>query len=421
VSTEHRPDTDPDVAFDLRPHPSLAADFRSALMAIHAAVVIVGHDGTIRFANPAADRLLGLDEPSAIGQPFGLPLTDAGHTAEIELRTPGGPVSVEMRVEPCAWGTEGASVVVLIDVTHRVHTEARLRGISERLELATAGTGNAVFDWDLVEGRFHAAGGWHMFPSTIDDDDPERWFGLVHPDDAEALERAIGAHLYGDEDQVRYDHRLRSDDGQYRWVSLRARAVFEDGAPVRLAGVLVDIDEQRQREDVLRHAALHDPLTGLANRALLLDRMEHAVQRAIWEPRRRYAVVLLDLDGFKAVNDTHGHAAGDELLRELADRMRHAVRPADTIARLGGDEFAVLVDSFVEAVAVEALTQRLRARLSEPVVLGDGEVTVQVSASIGAVISTRKPTSVEALLELADAAMYRAKAAGGNCVEFDQL
>ena len=136
---------------------------------------------------------------------------------------------------------------------------------------------------------------------------------------------------------------------------------FEDGDAVRLSGVLTDIGEQRAREDQLLHDSLHDALTGLANRVLLIDRLDHAVQRSVWEPRRRYGVLLIDLDGFKAVNDNYGHAAGDALLVDLAERMVAAVRPGDTVARLGGDEFGVLADSFIGSrTAFDALAARLR-------------------------------------------------------------
>lgn len=399
-----------------------ASDYRTVIESVQAAIMVVGEQGLIHYANPSAEELFGMSHLELRNSSLGIPIAGPEQRTAIELRRDGTPITVEMHVEPCSWGDEHCAVVTFVDVSHRVHTEERLRAMKERLELATAGSADAPFDWDLETGNFHTTSMWTMLvhnDPTIDTRDPDRWLGRVHADDRASLEQALGEHLYGDEDQVRHDHRVLAPSGEYQWRSVRARAVFDGDRAVRLAGVLADVHDERSREARLRHDALHDPLTGLANRALLLDRLEHAAQRLQWEPRRRFGVLLLDLDGFKAVNDTHGHIAGDSLLKELADRMQAAVRPADTVARLGGDEFAVLVDSFVAPLAVETLARRLRAAAAEPVQIG--ALRVGVSASIGAVISQSKPKDLSELLQHADAAMYRAKAQGGNAIEITTI
>ena len=169
---------------------------------------------------------------------------------------------------------------------------------------------------------------------------------------------------------------------------------------------VTDLKEQ------LRHQALHDPLTGLPNRTLFLDRVRHAVDTAgrtrIWP-----AVLYLDLDGFKPVNDTHGHEAGDVLLRTVADRLRGCLRPADTAARLGGDEFVVLLNGPIDRFGVARVVERIRTQLDVPVLLGDGVVTT-VGASIGVALGDGNVLDSDMLVRNADIAMYAAKRTGGN-------
>ena len=169
---------------------------------------------------------------------------------------------------------------------------------------------------------------------------------------------------------------------------------------------VTDLKEQ------LRHQALHDPLTGLPNRTLFLDRVRHAVDTAgrtrVWP-----AVLYLDLDGFKPVNDTFGHEAGDVLLRTVADRLRGCLRPADTAARLGGDEFVVLLNGPIDRFGVARVIERIRAQLDVPVLLGEGVVTT-VGASIGVAIGDVDIPDADTLVRNADIAMYTAKRSLGN-------
>src|SRR6185436_4266639 len=169
-------------------------------------------------------------------------------------------------------------------------------------------------------------------------------------------------------------------------------------------------------EEALRHEATHDHLTGLPNRSLFLDRLEHAIERG----RRhdaRFALLYLDIDGFKPVNDGHGHLAGDELLRQIAARLRGAVRAEDTVARLGGDEFGALLEAPVDAAAVLRKAQELVALLAAPFALalpGRAATTVQVGASVGAALFPAHGRSVDELVHAADEAMYQAKRGGKN-------
>jgi diguanylate cyclase (GGDEF)-like protein/PAS domain S-box-containing protein len=172
-----------------------------------------------------------------------------------------------------------------------------------------------------------------------------------------------------------------------------------------------DVTHQRELENRLRHQALHDPLTGLPNRALLVDRMRRAVER-VRRTRRPIALLYLDLDRFKTINDTLGHTAGDRLLEAVGRALDGSVRPGDTLARLGGDEFAVLLDDVSDAGHALEVAARLQSSLSGPMPIG--QVAVNVEASIGVAVLDDSEVGADELLRRADMAMYAAKALGKN-------
>jgi diguanylate cyclase (GGDEF)-like protein/PAS domain S-box-containing protein len=188
---------------------------------------------------------------------------------------------------------------------------------------------------------------------------------------------------------------------------------LEAGGETFVVATIVDETERRRSADELFHRAVHDPLTGLANRVLLVDRLDHALARA---DRRAQTVAALyvDLDGFKAVNDTSGHAVGDEVLRIVADRLAGAVRPEDTVARFGGDEFVVLCENLADPGDALRVADRILADLGRPIRHRSG--WARLSASVGVVLADG-PGSGAALIDAADQAMYRAKRRGGAAVE----
>ena len=210
--------------------------------------------------------------------------------------------------------------------------------------------------------------------------------------------------------EYRHELRVASADGQTIWVEVHARPLHdESGLFIGMSGTLTDITARRALEERLLVQAFNDELTGLANRALFKDRLEHALtRRAV--TRRMVGLLYLDVDRFKTVNDSLGHNAGDALLKAIADRLHSVLRPEDTIARLGGDEFAILVEDVRLPDQILALAERVLASFEAPFDLVGRQVTVQ--SSIGVVVAPAGDRTADHLLRDADVAMYRAKVGG---------
>ena len=233
-------------------------------------------------------------------------------------------------------------------------------------------------------------------------------FSFMHEDDRDRAQRAI-VHASAGGGVAKVEVRVRHQDGSYRWIDASVSDLRDEPGVNGMVTNFRDITDQKTLEDQLAHQAFHDPLTGLANRALLLDRIDHALATRRRHPKRHVALLYLDLDDFKTVNDGLGHAAGDALLREAAARLDRGLRPGDTAARLGGDEFAVLL----EDLATHDMAYEVGARLLESLQTpfdADGEA-VCITASVGIAVSTGDEDAA-GLLRNADLAMYRAKGDG---------
>jgi diguanylate cyclase (GGDEF)-like protein/PAS domain S-box-containing protein len=299
---------------------------------------------------------------------------------------------------------------------------ARIRGTSERYELATQGSGDGLFDWDLRSGRCYYSPSFAALlgcaPGELGDS-PDEWFARVHPEDLPGLRAAFEAQRTTPEARVDCEHRVRRKDGAWRWLLARACTSRNNaGEAQHVAGWLTDIQDRKRSEDQLRHHAFHDPLTGLPNRALFMDRLTHALSRARRNASHRFAIVVLDLDRFKVVNDSLGHVAGDELLVSVGQRLESCLRPGDTVARLGGDEFMLLLEDVEGLEDARAVAERIQRALAVPLPLSGHDVTA--SASIGIAVGDGSISDAHDLLRDADTAMYEAKSRGsGQLISFD--
>ena len=240
--------------------------------------------------------------------------------------------------------------------------------------------------------------------------DPELWPSRIHPDDRGAALAAYETHWLTGE-PLRAEYRMIARDGTEIWVRDEAFAMADDTRSGRRVsqGLLVEITDSKRLESKLIHDALHDPLTGLANRVLLRDHLERALARHGRAPGA-VALLFVDLDDFKQVNDSFGHAAGDQILCQVAERLRAAVRGDDVVGRQSGDEFAVLLDRVLGADEATVAAERILRELRRPIQLG-GRVVV-VGGSIGIAVASERGSTAEDLLIQADAAMYAAKRAG---------
>jgi diguanylate cyclase (GGDEF)-like protein len=239
---------------------------------------------------------------------------------------------------------------------------------------------------------------------------PDDVLAAVHLDDRERVRQAL-ASLATQGKTYDLTHRIVRPDGEVRIVHQRAELVRDaEGQPVRRVGIIRDITERKALESQLTHQATHDPLTGLPNRTLLLDRIGQALARARRD-RNHCAALFLDLDRFKEINDALGHASGDQLLVAVAARLRPAMREEDTLARLGGDEFVALLENVTEVGEAARTATRLACALRAPLTI-DGQ-DLRIGVNIGIVISGPEHESATDLLRDADIAMYRAKTAGG--------
>lgn len=411
---------------------------------------IVAPDGTLLYANSAFGRVFGYDPEEAIASrlnvleyvhPEDLAKVAADTQtalAELEAIRQGGDTVAEapshrteyrFRHADGSWRhVEGVATYLLDDpevegvvinardITRRKEAEARLEESEQRVRQLFEQSADALFVHDgagnLIDCNAEACRSlgytreeliyWRV--SDLTDN-------LIVHDEQSEQEKEGGTLwqriLAGDPEThqaVHFGEHIRKDGSRFP-IEVRLSGVDYGGRRLILASAR-DISERRSLEEQLSHRAFHDPLTELPNRALFKDRLELAIERAKRDRRERAAILFLDLDGFKAVNDHFGHGAGDALLVAVSERLSGCVRPGDTVSRFGGDEFAVLLEGAVSEIAHE-VTARIERALAEPFDLGQ-ERRAQVSASIGLAL-TEPDRQADELLQEADREMYRRK------------
>ncbi len=337
----------------------------------------------------------------------------AGHwEAEVRHILPDGG-ALWVRIGVSAWRRDEADapqrcIAIMQDVTERLNG---LRNSEELLRLGQKAGRIGAFNRDLQTGLLDCGAETRsMFGLPFGDGPitPETWLSACVPEDRLRFLEAVNAALDGRIEDVGFEFRIqRPDDAGVRHLELRGRYFYDsDGRPLRSVGVVIDVTERKQAEERLAYAARHDALTGLANRTLFAERLSAASARAL--TGEGFAVLCLDLDRFKDVNDALGHLQGDRLLIEVATRLRAELRAGDTLARLGGDEFAVIQVDVRNPEDSGRLARRLVERIAEPFTLDDQRVTV--GASVGVAVAPRDGVKGEELLNAADLALYQAKA-----------
>jgi len=327
--------------------------------------------------------------------------------------------TLEVRIRPLS---DGGLVATYSDVTERHKAETALRESEERYALAAAGANDGLWDWNLGSNRIFFSDRWKEmlgFSAEEIGDGAEEWFSRIHPEDVQRVTAQIDAHLSGAAANFESEHRVRHFDDSYRWMLVRGLAVRDaDGNAYRIAGSMTDITERKRSEEQAIHDALHDSLTSLANRTLFLERVRQALARQRRTPSAQFAVIYLDLDRFKVVNESLGHVHGDDLIIAAARRLEQNLKFGDTVARLGGDEFAIMLEDVRDKEDATGLSDMLQKALSTPFMLGGKEVFT--TASMGIAHSAENYVRPEDILRDAELAMYRAKELGkARSVAFD--
>ncbi|CCQ72852.1 Putative sensor protein containing GAF, PAS and Diguanylate phosphodiesterase domains [Magnetospira sp. QH-2] len=316
-----------------------------------------------------------------------------------------------------------ACAAILGQARNHLNADLELANQKERFDLAMRGSNDGLWDWDLVEDEVFLSPRWKTMLGYKNEEmgqAPDEWLDRIHLEDRTLFREALDAHLMGQTPLFVSEHRMRHHDGNYRWMLARGIAVSDDNdRPTRIAGSLTDITERKLVENRLLKDAFHDALTGLPNRALFVDRLEQAIARSKRHEDNIFAVLYLDFDRFKVVNDSLGHSYGDQMLIEIAHRLKESTRDLDTIARLGGDEFAVLLEELDGPHYGEHVAQRINDALCVPFKLAGREIVS--SASIGIAMSSTGYERPGEVVRDADIAMYQAKTRGrGRHVVFEK-
>ena len=296
--------------------------------------------------------------------------------------------------------------------------QTMVRESEERYALAARAANDGQWEWNARTQALHLSDRSYTLLGLESGPRANRlaeWRTVIHPDDLAVMKRSLKKAADHPQETVDSEFRIRTADGSYRWMLARAVGVPSSHGPVeRVVGSLSDIHERRSLEHQLRTNALHDPLTGLPNRRLFLDRLKGAI--ALWKRSAiPFAVIFLDLDGFKTINDSLGHQMGDRVLSEVGARIMRELREVDTGARFGGDEFAILLHGTDPGGAI-VVAERVRAALSKTMDLDGHECAM--GASMGVTTSAVGYASAEDVLHDADTAMYRGKAAEPGSISF---
>ena len=413
---------------------------RELLENLHTGVVVHAPATHILFTNAAACKLLGLSQDQMMGKTAvdpawcfvdedNQPLTPDQYPVSrvlsalrpvdsiiLGVKVPGRSRLVWVQgsafPEFDAQGQLKQIVVNFVDMTQR-------READERWRFALEGSGDGVWDANLethevvFSRRYQEMLGYDVgeLPSTS-----QSWEERIHPDDRDRVHDEMAQQMH-DKGAFSTEYRLRCKDGSYKWILGRGMVTTRgaDGHALRVVGMHTDISAMKAAELQIWKQANFDALTGLPNRRLFYDRLDIEIRQT----RRngsQLALLFIDLDHFKEVNDTLGHHMGDRLLVEAAQRIKQSMRDYDTVARLGGDEFTVILSDQHQSLDIGAVAQKIIEQLSRPFVTGDNESFV--SASVGIAIFPVDATDVNELVKNADQAMYAAKAAGRKCFRF---
>ncbi|HBT33564.1 MAG TPA: hypothetical protein DEB15_12420 [Pusillimonas sp.] len=299
---------------------------------------------------------------------------------------------------------------------HIKRVNRKLTLSEQKWKFALEGSGDGMWDYDIPNQTFRVSAQWKALLGYRPDElgaSIDEWKSRLHPDEYARVTQALDDYLNGLNLYYNVEYRLKCKDENWKWFLARGMTVEYDinGHPSRMIGTITDISHMKASEEIIWRQANFDALTGLPNRRMFFDRLEHEIRRT-----QRYgngfALVFIDLDEFKEINDSYGHQAGDEALVVVTDRLKSAVRASDTVARLGGDEFTLILGDVAQKSDVITVLRKVSSVLLQPIQLKSA--TVRISASMGIAFCPEDADTSDDLLNKADRAMYNAKEAGKN-------
>ena len=413
------------------------AYLNTLMLASPMALMVLDKNDAIVLLNPKAEQVFAVSDESAHGMDvcqlfpgyhglfnlsrknprwkMGIEREDGSdnlHANQIGRTIQGSEFIMDVTAFRCTVRNERLTTLMINDVSHEQNMVHQHKQVSQQYRalthLVSVGILQINYDWQCV----FANDRWYELSGlSYEESQQTGWINAIHPDDVSDSLTTLRDQVQKSENCT-LELRLLTPLGNILWVELNARAVYgDDGEIDGFLGTFADITERLETQERLRHIAEYDALTGLVNRALFNDRLEQAL---LSEARHRsgLAVFFLDLDGFKDINDSLGHEAGDELLKQVANRLINTLRKSDTIARFGGDEFVILSELARDSWQPGEVAQKIIDQVAQPYMLGDNEVFITVS--IGIAFSSSSATNAEQILKYADTALYQAKANGKN-------
>jgi diguanylate cyclase (GGDEF)-like protein/PAS domain S-box-containing protein len=399
-----------------------------AIESLDEGIAVIDGRGLITLWNHALEHMVDCSRAHALGRPLfdtlpvlqqsGLQRTIADAIEHQSARTQllygvlsaSGTRILQVTIRP----GDGCTTLLWRDVTEQKRAEYAVKRSEERLALAAEGASDGLWEWDLRSQEFYVSARWRAMvglPAAEAIGRIEDWTDRVHPEEITPLKEALHAHLSGKTDHFQYEHRIRHESGTYRLFLCRGVAVRGAGKrALRIAGSLTDTTGRSLAREWVLSAGFLDPLTGLSNRSVFVERLGRRLEELKQRRGERFAALYIDLDRFKIVNDSLGHLVGDALLIAVSRRLESCLRPGDELARLGGDEFAILLNELGDEQQANAIAFRIQHALSAPFSIGGKEVFT--SASIGIAFGRAQYDNPEEIMRDADTAMYHAKARG---------
>ena len=304
-----------------------------------------------------------------------------------------------------------------VDSTNQIlELKQREIELQQKFRMALDASANGVWDVDTKTGEAYFGPKWHQMlgfepgelPQTFDS-----WRNLLHPDDAERVIAELQSHVTANHNEYSIEFRMLCKDGTYKWI-LSTGTIQDydgDGFPSRMIGTHTDITKIKEKDEIIWRQANFDKLTGLPNRNLFFDRLNEAIKRAT-RKNLKFNLLYIDLDGFKEINDTYGHAAGDIVLKVFAQNVIRVVRKTDTFSRIGGDEFTIILDESNGKRDINKVTEKIVAAIHRPINFNNKNL--MITASIGVAVFPDHALEMDDILRVADESMYVAKKTGKN-------